>query len=43
MLRRNEEYLKFGGFPGAIIKKTFSEKKMVLNNIFTSYFQLEVI
>lgn len=38
-----EEYLKFGGFPGVIIKKTFSEKKMALNDIFTSYFQLEVI
>ncbi|EKD56006.1 MAG: hypothetical protein ACD_58C00318G0007 [uncultured bacterium] len=38
-----EEYLKFGGFPGVVAKNNFSEKKMVLNDIFSSYFQLEVV
>jgi len=40
--RYYEEYLKFGGFPGVIAKKTFAEKKMALSDIFSSYFQLEV-
>lgn len=38
-----EEYLKFGGFPGVVAKNNFSEKKMALNDIFSSYFQLEVV
>ncbi len=38
-----EEYIKFGGFPGVVAKKDFSEKKMALDDVFSSYFQLEVI
>lgn len=41
--RYYEEYLKFGGFPGVVIKDSFQEKKMALYDIFSSYFQLEVI
>lgn len=40
--RYYEEYLKFGGFPGVVAKKSFAEKKMALDDIFSSYFQLEV-
>ncbi|MBU4331686.1 ATP-binding protein [Patescibacteria group bacterium] len=38
-----EEYLKFGGFPGVVAKKDFQEKKMALDDIFSSYFQLEIV
>ena len=38
-----EEYLRFGGFPGVVAKESFEEKKMALEDIFASYFQLEVI
>lgn len=38
-----EEYLRFGGFPGVVQKDSFQEKKMALEDIFSSYFQLEVI
>lgn len=38
-----EEYLRFGGFPGVVQKNSFQEKKMALEDIFSSYFQLEVI
>ena len=38
-----EEYLLFGGFPGVINKPSIEEKKMALSDIFSSYFQLEVI
>ncbi|MFH1846187.1 MAG: ATP-binding protein [Candidatus Omnitrophota bacterium] len=37
-----EEYLLFGGFPGVVIKESFEEKKMALEDIFSSYFQLEI-
>lgn len=37
-----EEYLLFGGFPGVVIKESFEEKRMVLEDIFSSYFQLEI-
>lgn len=40
--RHYQEYLKFGGFPQVIAKKTITEKKKSLNDIFSSYFQLEV-
>ncbi len=38
-----EEYLLFGGFPEVVLKKNISEKKKSLEDIFTSYFQLEVL
>jgi len=38
-----KEYLYFGGFPDVVLKKTLEEKKKSLGDIFTSYFQLEVL
>lgn len=40
--RYYDEYLLFGGFPGVIRKKSVQEKKAALEDIFSSYFQLEV-
>lgn len=36
------EYLEYGGFPQVVLKNSIEEKKQALNDIFTSYFQLEV-
>lgn len=41
--RLYDEYLEFGGFPGVVAKDNFTEKKLALDDIFSSYFQLEVI
>ncbi|MFZ5920982.1 MAG: ATP-binding protein [Chloroflexota bacterium] len=38
-----DEYLKFGGFPGVVLKTTEQEKLAALDDIFTSYYQLEVL
>jgi len=38
-----EEYIRWGGFPEIPLKKTIEDKKRALDDIFTSYFQLEVI
>jgi predicted AAA+ superfamily ATPase len=38
-----DEYLLFGGFPGVVQKTSLSEKKAALEDIFTSYYQLEVL
>lgn len=38
-----EEYLHLGGFPEVVLKKSLEEKKKSLEDIFTSYFQLEVL
>lgn len=40
--RYYDEYLLYGGFPGIIQKESIEEKKMALEEIFSSYFQLEV-
>lgn len=40
--RYYEEYLIYGGFPGVAQKETVQEKRMALEDIFSSYFQLEV-
>lgn len=40
--RRYDEYVNFGGFPGVVLKDSVQEKKLALEDIFTSYFQLEV-
>ncbi len=37
------EFLEFGGFPGVVAKSSTVEKKKALNDIFSSYFQLEVV
>lgn len=41
--RLYDEFLKFGGFPGVVAKEDFGEKKKALEDIFSSYFQLEVV
>jgi len=41
--RLYDEFLKFGGFPGVVAKDDFQEKKKALQDIFSSYFQLEVV
>jgi uncharacterized protein len=38
-----DEYLRFGGFPGVVLKTNAPEKAMALDDIFTSYFQWEVL
>lgn len=38
-----DEYINFGGFPEIALKTTAEEKKKSLDDIFTSYFQLEVM
>lgn len=38
-----EEYLQFGGFPGVVQKTSQVEKLAALEDIFTSYYQLEVL
>jgi predicted AAA+ superfamily ATPase len=38
-----DEYLLFGGFPGVVLKSSVEEKKKALDEIFTSFFQLEVL
>jgi hypothetical protein len=37
-----EEYLLFGGFPGVVLKTSSEEKKRALEEIFSSFFMLEV-
>ena len=37
-----DEYLEYGGFPGVVLKETKDEKERSLNDIFTSYYYLEV-
>lgn len=38
-----EEYVLFGGFPGVVLKTSIEEKKKALEEIFTSFFQLEIL
>jgi predicted AAA+ superfamily ATPase len=38
-----DEYVRFGGFPGVVLKSTAAEKERALDEIFTSFFQLEII
>jgi len=38
-----DEYLLYGGFPGVVLKESIREKEMMLDDIFTSYFQMEVV
>lgn len=41
--RYYDEYIEYGGFPGVARKESVAEKKMMLEDIFSSYFQLEVL
>lgn len=38
-----EEYVLFGGFPEVVLKTAAKEKQKALEDIFTSYFQLEIL
>lgn len=38
-----KEYVEFGGFPGVVAKSSVEEKRDALNDIFTSYFNKEVL
>jgi len=38
-----DEYLLYGGFPGVALKDPVGEKEMMLDDIFTSYYQMEVL
>lgn len=38
-----DEYLEWGGFPGVVLKNKVEEKKRALEDIFTSYYQGEVL
>ncbi|MFA6106057.1 MAG: ATP-binding protein [Patescibacteria group bacterium] len=37
-----DEYLEFGGFPSVVLEENRERKRMELNEIFTSYFELDV-
>ncbi|OGC51644.1 hypothetical protein A2982_02080 [candidate division WWE3 bacterium RIFCSPLOWO2_01_FULL_39_13] len=37
-----EEYMKYGGFPGVVIEKDNKRKEGILDNIFKSYFEIDV-
>lgn len=38
-----DEYISFGGFPEVVLKESFNDKKRALEDIFTSYYQMEVM
>lgn len=38
-----DEYILFGGFPGVVLKSNAEEKKKALDEIFTSFFQQEIL
>lgn len=38
-----KEYIEFGGFPGVITKQSLEEKREALQEIFTTYFNKEVL
>jgi len=37
-----QEFLQWGGFPGVVLKESVTEKVRALEDIFSSYFQMEV-
>lgn len=43
MSRLYDEYIRYGGFPEVVLKNSAGEKANALNDIFTSFFQLEVL
>jgi predicted AAA+ superfamily ATPase len=38
-----DEYLEFGGFPQVVLEEDIERKKLVLKDIFNSYFQIDVL
>lgn len=41
--RLYEEYIRYGGFPEIVLKEDTKEKAKALEDVFTSFFQLEVL
>ncbi|MGB9720418.1 MAG: ATP-binding protein [bacterium] len=41
--RYYDEYIQFGGFPAVVLKSNLEEKKKALEEIFSSFFQLEIL
>jgi uncharacterized protein len=41
--RLYDEFLRYGGFPGVVAKQSYKEKEKALQDVFSSYFQLEVV
>jgi predicted AAA+ superfamily ATPase len=41
--RLYEEYMRYGGFPEIVLKEDAKEKTKALEDVFTSFFQLEVL
>lgn len=41
--RLYEEYMRYGGFPEIVLKGNAKEKEKALEDVFTSFFQLEVL
>lgn len=39
----HEEYVLYGGFPGVVLKEGVEEKYLALDDIFSSYFNMEVL
>ena len=37
-----DEYIEYGGFPGIVVEKDISRKKILLDNIFRAYFEIDV-
>lgn len=37
-----DDYLEFGGFPKVVLEKDIDQKKKLLNDVFTSYFEKDV-
>jgi predicted AAA+ superfamily ATPase len=38
-----DEFMRFGGFPGVVLKSSVEEKKKALEEIFNSFYQLEIL
>jgi len=38
-----EEYLKYGGFPQVVLEENLNQKGLILSDIFTSYFQMDLL
>lgn len=38
-----DEYLKYGGFPQVVLENDISQKELLLNDIFNSYFQIDIL
>lgn len=37
-----DEYLQYGGFPGVVVEEDFTQKELILNDIFKSYYEKDI-